>query len=419
MLITINGTKLCEVSQLQLAEVVQLLGKDSFMFTMDQAQQTLNLMLPFQCYQVVLETDDKSIAELLTGTVKLLAQARYNSVQIVRNDAESKRVHQTLDMTCPITWITISTDSDESVWRVHYSLNQMKQSKALALQLVQELEPIHPTRMQGLQLKWKQVMNSIRAASDKTITAIRLDCRHIHALSEIQLDQIQFALANAVIASHTNKPVLQLIQALLTLEQASIIPHEEPTLTEASSLKQSVPQETILISKSVKKKFGLRAQQSQSEYVNRRDTTRETDKQQSQEQAPRSPVELQTMHPAREEDGNEQTVVPTVTMDQVAKQALLSREQQVIEQEVEQVASSNTKHEQTKSERRVEKGQSTFRLLQAHSRHIDAQPNQHTPEGSSSFMSYMNQKNLAQSSDLRRAEQQKFNILTEHRKARK
>lgn len=219
MIIRIHDAACCELHDSQLPDVVQLLGKDSFTFTLDQAQNHLNLVLPENDYQVILETNDDHLAVMLLHIMSRLKQAYFQQVYTLHTDSDRSRMMQRIQQDCHIVWITFDREPNSDEWVVQYSLNQKKSSKYLAERIYQQLAAHIPIRILSEQIKWKQMVNTFRSQLDKHIPVVRITCDSIQALSVDHMEEIADGIAKAVISLYTDKPILELLQALLVLEE--------------------------------------------------------------------------------------------------------------------------------------------------------------------------------------------------------
>lgn len=219
MIIRIHDAACCELPDSQLPDVVQLLGKDSFTFTLDQAQNHLNLVLPVNDYQVILETDDDRLAVMLVHIMSRLKQAYFQQVYTLHTDSDRSRMMKRIQQERPIVWITFDMEPNSDEWVVQYSLNQKKSSKYLAEHIHQHLAAHVPIHIHSEQIKWKQMVNTFRSQLEKHIPVVKITCGSIQALSVDHIEEIAEGIAKAVISVYTDKPILELIQALLVLEE--------------------------------------------------------------------------------------------------------------------------------------------------------------------------------------------------------
>lgn len=219
MIIRIHDAAYCELHDSQLPDVVQLLGKDSFTFTLDQAQNHLNLMLPVNDYQVILETNDDRLAVLLVYIMSMLKQACFPFVYTVHTEKDRERIMSRINMEQPILWITFNEELDCEEWVVQYSQLQKKWSKHLAGLLVSHLSHEVPVRIQSEPIKWKSIVPPLRAQSEKQIPFIRMTCACIQNYTVDQIEEIANSLVRAVVSAYTNKPLLELLQAISKLEE--------------------------------------------------------------------------------------------------------------------------------------------------------------------------------------------------------
>lgn len=358
MIIRIQDTVCCELHDSQLPDVVQLLGKDSFTFRLDQAQNHLNLVLPVHDYQVILEANDDRLAVLLVHLLSKLKQARFPCVYMVHTETDRIRVMEHVNIGRPILWISFNTGLDAEEWVIHYSSQHKKTSKHMAEVIVSHLSHDVATRMQSEPMKWKQMLSSLRTQSDKQFPRVRVTSPGFQAYNVDRIELIANSLAKAVISVYTDKPLLELTQALAVLEEKAQALFA-PAVSEEAVIEES--SETI----------------------------------ESYEQA---------------EPELELTPAPVFVSDKEPEPVSSSEQEELVSVSMQEASA-------TRVDKRMSQSTAVFSMLRAHAQGVGTSEHPPSTSPTSSFMAYMNQ--LSFPNNKAQKQQQPYHILLQQHNLKK